>query len=48
MELAEVCLLENVLGISPYIDQIIVLLTNALPDYIIENRVIDPRLAVII
>ena len=46
MELAEVCLLENVLGISPYLDQILVLLAIALPDYIIEHRIIDPRLVI--
>lgn len=38
-------LLENVLGIHAVLDEVIAALTEALPGYIIEFRILDPMLA---
>lgn len=48
MDLAEACILENVLGILEYMDEILAILQDALPNYTIEVRIIDPRLVLII
>lgn len=47
MDLVEACILENVLGISQYMDEVLAILQDALPTYSIEVRIIDPILVII-
>lgn len=47
MPICEVIILENVLGLGQVLDEVTQLLQAALDGYVLENRILDPKLVML-